>query len=531
MKMGLKAKFMLIVLIPMTILCVGISLIASNFAEEALIRANEVQLRLAVGGYMTADESVYNDNVNVYVNQGVDITIFEGDTRIASSIAGSVGTKASDAVKAEVLDKHQDYFSTNVDVNGQKYFGYYMPTETGMVFAGKPQADVQSVVNQLQTAIVLMGVAFLLVAGAIVYIIVSRVCKTILSVSDTVNQVANGDLTGSTVPIKGHDEVAKMDGFVKKMLKNLNGVVSNINVVGGNVTGAAENLKDTASSTLMASREIAKAIEEVAAGSTQMSQVVSDVNSSVTQVQAGSGDIQRAIVNIVECSERMTVNCNSMKEKIESVNVSSENMTDSVKSIADKIKATNDVIAQMVDIVKSIDEIASQTKLLSLNASIEASRAGESGRGFSVVAGSIRDLSEKTSEDLSSIKAIIEDITADFKECAESIEEVVVNNDSNIKGIADVIRSFESVNEDIVETSRRVEEIDRAIENTVREIEHISMEVEKLEETSESNAAATEEVNAAVEELTALMHDVESNAVSMTDQAESLSKSIGSFKV
>ena len=370
MKIGLKGKFLIIVLVPMTVLCVGISLVASYFAEQALINANRLQLTLALNGYVAACGTGYSDQVDMFVNQGVDITVFEGDTRIASSIKGAVGTKASEAVIDEVLNKHQEYFSTNANVNGESYFGYYLPTETGMVFSGKPKADVQSVMDQLQMAIIIMGIIFLIVAAVIVYIIVSRVCKTIISVSDTVNQVASGDLTGSTIPIKGHDEVAKMDGFVKKMLKNLNGVVSNINVVGGNVSGAAENLKNTASSTLQASKEIAKAVEDVAVGSTQMAQVVSDVNSSVTMVQSSSNDIQKSIVNIVECSERMTVNCNSMKEKIESVNVSSENMTESVKNIADKIKATNEVIAQMVDIVKSIDEIASQTKLLSLNAYI-----------------------------------------------------------------------------------------------------------------------------------------------------------------
>lgn len=531
MKIGLKTKFMMIVLVPMTVLTIGICLVASYFAEQALINENRTQLKIAVDGYIAAYGTGYSEQVGLFQGQGVDVTVFEGDTRIASSIAGSVGTKASAKVIEEVLNKQQEYFSPNVDVNGQSYYGYYVPTEVGMVFAGKPQVEVQENLNKLQLATILMGLGFLVVASLIVYFIVGRVCKTIISVSETVNQVADGDLTGSTVPIKGFDEVAKMDGSVKKMLKNLNGVVSNINTVGGNVSGAAEMLKHTAGSTLKASKEIAKAVEEVAVGSSRMSQVVSDVNTSVTLVQESSSDIQKSIVNIVEYSGRMTTNCNSMKEKIESVNVSSEDMTESVRSIADKIKETNEVIAKMVDIVKSIDEIASQTKLLSLNASIEASRAGESGRGFAVVAGSIRDLSEKTSEDLASIKAIIDAITADFKECAESIEEVVVNNDNNIQGIADVILSFESVNEDIVETGRRVAEIDRAIENTVREIDHITTEIEKLEVTAESNAASTEEVNAAVEELTALMHDVESNAVSMNDQAESLTTSIKSFKV
>ncbi len=531
MKINLKAKLMSLALLPMIILCIIVGLIAVSVAKQALQQANEIQLKIAVEGYQAMEMSEYKDHVDEYQPQGVDITIFEGDTRVASSIDGVIGTKASEAVIETVLKGGSDYFSPDADVNGESYYGYYIPIEGGMLFAGKPRADVQRTMDALLLTIFGLGAGFLAAAAVITYIIAGRISKTILTVSETVSQVANGDLTGSTVPMKGFDEVAKMDGSVKRMLGNLNGVVSNINTVGGSVHGTAENLKDTASSTLLASKDIAKAIEEVAMGSTQMAQVVSDVNASVTLVQESSGDIQRSILNIVDCSGRLTTNCNSMKEKIESVNLSSENMTESVKNIASKIKSTNEVIAQMVDIVKSIDEIASQTKLLSLNASIEASRAGESGRGFSVVAGSIRDLSEKTSEDLASIKMIIDDITADFKECADSIEEVVNNNDSNIRGIADVIQSFESVNEDIMETGQRVAEIDRSIENTVREIDNITAEVMKLEDTSESNAAATEEVNAAVEELTALMHDVESNAISMTEQAENLKHCIQSFKI
>lgn len=524
MKIGLRGKLLFLVLLPVIILGLVISVVSTTLVEKALVSANENQLKIAVEGFLNA-------SVNSYADMDVDITIFEGDTRVESSIEGSVGTKASDEVIEEVLNRGQVYFSTNVNVNGMKYYGYYVPTEGGMVFAGKPQQDVQENLNQIIYTILISGLCLLLVVAVIAYIVAWRIAQTIVGVSKTVHQVAEGDLTGNTVPIKGHDEVAKMDRSVKKMLSNLNTVVSDINSIGNTVSGTADTLKDTAASTLNASEEISRAIEEVAAGSTQIAQVVNEVNASVNTVKENSSGIQSSVVNIIHCSERLTSNCGSMKDKIEHVNQSSADMTQSVKEIATKIRETNEVIGQMTDIVKSIDEIASQTKLLSLNASIEASRAGESGRGFSVVAGSIRDLSEKTSEDLASIKEIIGNITRDFKECADSIENVVTHNDNNIKGIAEVISSFENVNIDIQETGRRVDEIDQAIINTVREIENVSNEVVRLGDTSEANAAASEEINASVEELTALMHDVEENAVSMSQQADNLAKSMRNFKI
>ena len=524
MRMGLKAKLIALVLIPLTLLGVIVGVFSTILAKESLIEANRSQLTIALNGYMS-------DDINAFKDMDVDITVFEGDTRVESSIEGAVGTKASEEVVEAVIGQGKEYFSTNVNVNGMSYYGYYVPVEGGMVFAGKPQADVQETLNKLMLSILGMAIGILLVSTIVVYLVAGRIARTILRVSETVTQVAEGDLTGDSVPMKGFDEVAKMDGHVKKMLTNLHDVVTNINSVSLSVHGTAETLKETAVSTLSASKEIATAIEEVANGSTQMAQVVSDVNNSVNLVQESSSDIQHSVTNIVDCSGRLGESGVSMQEKIESVSESSESMTESVRSIAEKIKATNEVIAQMVDIVKSIDEIASQTKLLSLNASIEASRAGESGRGFSVVAGSIRDLSEKTSEDLSSIKVIIENITYDFKECADCIEDVVANNDNNIKGIREVIKSFESVNADIEEIGVRVAEIDKAVENTVREISNISDEVEKLGDTSESNAAAAEEISASVEELTDLMHDVQANAVEVAGHAESLKNSMQVFKV
>lgn len=526
MKLGLKGKLMALTMIPLVILCISVTVCSMKLADRALIQANETQLKAAVKGHTGEDI-----DVNAYKELDIDFTVFEGDTRVESSIEGVVGTKASPEVVEAVLEQGQDYFSEDADVNGKGYFAYYIPTERGMLFAGKPHDLVIHNLRTLGLAIGLFGAAILAVACVICYVIVSRISRTIIRVSDTINLVANGDLTGSTEPMRGFDEVAKMDRSVKQMLGNLNSVVTDINTVGGSVYRTAETLKDTAGSTLSASKEIAKAIEEVATGSTEMAQVVSTVNNSVNTMNEHSICIQQSVENIVDCSGRLTTNCGSMKEKIQAVNSSNESMTTSVSNIAEKINETNQVIDQMVHIVQSIDEIASQTKLLSLNASIEAARAGESGRGFSVVAESIRDLSENTSDDLASIKTIIDNIMTDFKECQDSIEEVVTNNARNIQGIAEVIQSFENVNEDIAETSRRVMEIEAAMEKNVEEISNINLQVERLGATSESNAAASEEVNAAVEELTALMHDVQTNAVDMTGQAESLTRSMQIFKV
>lgn len=206
-------------------------------------------------------------------------------------------------------------------------------------------------------------------------------------------------------------------------------------------------------------------------------------------------------------------------------------MSASVVGIKDKIDATNRVIANMSEILSSIEDIASQTNLLSLNASIEAARAGEMGKGFSVVADSIRTLSENTAKELVGIKEIISNITEDFKECADSIDVVVQNNSESMKGITEVITSFKQVDEAIKNTSTQVDAISRAVSETQEQMRSISEEVAVLGDVSESNAAASQEVNASIEELTALMHSVDQSTVSLTHEAESLMEELAIFKL
>ena len=184
----------------------------------------------------------------------------------------------------------------------------------------------------------------------------------------------------------------------------------------------------------------------------------------------------------------------------------------------------------MADILETIEDIASQTKLLSLNASIEAARAGEFGKGFSVVADNIRTLASNTADELISIKEIISAITEDFTECINYTGVVVQNNKVNHQNITEVIKIFDTVNKAIQNTSQQVEIISKAINESNIQVDKIADEVIVLSDAAEGNAAASEEVNASVQELTALMHNVEHSTDTLSSQADALIDSLNIFK-
>lgn len=521
--MKLKQKLLLLVIIPLVLIGFSVAFISAYLAKESLEQGVETQLAVACQGY--------SGDVYAFKEQEIDITVFEGDTRAVSSIDGVVGTKASDEVIKQTLQNKQVYFSENANVNGEPYFGYYIPTEGGMLFAGKPKADVQASVNALRSVIMIFAVIAIIVAGIIAFIISGQIAKLIVNVSTMVHSVAEGDLTCKVEDIKGRDEVIAMNNSVKTMIGNLRDVLSKTLSVSQDVLNSSEDLRDTSNSTLHACEEIAKAIEDVAQNNTSQAGIASDITAGIGVMQEKSSDILSSVSDIEEYSASLVENCNDMRNKITATQKNSSMMSESVISIKDKIDETNKVIAKMSEILAGIEDIASQTKLLSLNASIEAARAGEFGKGFSVVADNIRTLSENTGQELVSIKEIISNIERDFKECADSIDIAVKNNEESSRSITEVISSFEAVDSAIQDTTRQVELISVAVGATNEQLSSLSGDIMTLGEVSESNAAASEQVNASVEELTALMGTVDESTSTLAHEADTLKEALGIFKL
>lgn len=522
--MKLKYKLILLILVPIVALGVCISVVSCYLAEEALVRSSEIQLQVAVEGYSDGDD------INCYEDMGIDITVFEGDTRVLSSIAGAVGTKASDEVIRRVLNGGQSYFSEHVVVNGLDYFGYYLPTEGGMIFAGKPKAEAEAVIRQLILGVVIVSAVMILIVTLVAYLVVRKLAVSVVRASETVTRVADGDLSCEVLDVRGRDEIAAMNFHVKGMVQNLKDMVTKTSHVSEGIQSSVSELQSTSASTLNASEEIAKAIEDVAYNNTKQAGIATDISHSLDIMQQMSSDITVSVQDIESCSSQLTENCNVMRAKIETTQESSELMSESVINIKEKIDATNEVIAKMSDILESIEDIAAETKLLSLNASIEAARAGDAGRGFAVVADSINRLSDNTANELVSIKDIISKITLDFRECAVSIKDVVQNNTENMQGIAEVIESFRNVDTAIQNTSGQVDIISRAVIETIGQLTEMAKEVDVLGTMSENNAAASEEVNASVEELTTLMGAVDKSTADLSSEADYLMEALSVFK-
>lgn len=134
--MKFKQKILLLVIIPLIFLGTVLAILTTYISSDSKVKDNLKMLEIAVDGF--------NGDVNAFKGDDIDITVFEGDTRVESSIEGAVGTKATEEVIQIVLKEGKEYQTRDVLVNGVDYMGYYRPIEGGMLFAGRPKAEITS---------------------------------------------------------------------------------------------------------------------------------------------------------------------------------------------------------------------------------------------------------------------------------------------------------------------------------------------------------------------------------------------------
>lgn len=393
--------------------------------------------------------------------------------------------------------------------------------------------QIGQIFNQSLGLMAGMAAIFAVIIAIVAYILIKKIILVIDKVKVQLTRVAQGDLTG------------KLEGRISQRNDELGAMVRNTNIAMDSFRSSMLSVKDTtdaveSGSTDMkektenavnANEQVATAIGNVAAEVSQQASAVDQMIENVASLADAGKAVSTAVEEALQYMKQLDGNSADMKAKMESMSEESAHMDVNVQEISEKIDVTSKGIQEMETILGSIEEIASETNLLALNASIEAARAGDAGRGFAVVADSIKGLSENTSNELENIRKIISTLVENFKECEKCIELVVKSNQSSTESTKDVIESFRIINNDVVSTNEKLTVVHETDEKMMKDIMEIDSQVKVIGQAAESNAAATQEITASSEELTALLTNISSTCNSMTGYADNLVKDMNQFKV
>lgn len=486
------------------------------------------------------DYDGYANNLSDVKLEGMDsayMYVVQNDgTMLYHPTKEKVGQPVENAVIKGVVQQIQDGKKPGTtvveyDFNGTtKYSAYTILNNENILVLTADESEALAGITTVTGIAIGISMVVMLLTIIITFIMGRRLMQPLVKVSTIIEDVANGNIDADFSVVKeSNDEIGLIIEKMKELTQSLGSIVGKIRNSSDTMSSNSYELNDTSSQTLAANNEISKAVEDVAEGSTGMAASISNINENLLEMSNETKDINESVNEIRNQTTAVQDSSKIMNDKIKSMQDSSRKMDDGISAISKRIETVNTTVDKVSNIVSVIEEISSETNLLSLNASIEAARAGDAGKGFAVVAQEIRVLSDNTNTELENIKQIISSLVEECRYCVQASGTIVEDNAKQKEEIKAVLDEFGSLDEQIQKTAEKADEIEELVTAMIELNDDITKSSNSLTDVSAANAAATEEMNANIEELNAMMHGVSEMAGHMNNESDGLKEALSFF--
>ncbi|KJR45570.1 Methyl-accepting chemotaxis protein [Desulfosporosinus sp. I2] len=515
-------------------LALGKLIIDKSFPGEWSIKDNKLYK-----GENVINDTTIVDQIGELANDNV--TIFQGNTRIATNVKKADGTRAVGTTVApeveQVTLKEGKTYTGEAVVVGVINQTIYEPIKDkqgniiGMMFIGVPSSLINMLVERLTTQIIIFILIELLIAAVLIWVIVSRSLRRLHNIVKAADQVAQGNMSIESLNSIEKDEFGQLSRSFNTMSLNLRNLVQRVYDSSEQVAESSRDMLKITEQSSEASTQIALSIEKVATGSeSQVSTIAETANAieqlsaRTQQVAASSNDIALLTARTAQTTDKGQEAINKVIMQMDSINQKTGQVQQSVQKLAE----SSDQISEIINVITGITE---QTNLLALNAAIEAARAGEQGRGFAVVADEVRKLAEQSKEAAQQIALLIQ-------ANGENIHEAVMAMDSEIKdvqagiGIVDTAgKSFLEITELVLQVSNQLQEISATTQEMASGTEQLVSSIQDIDRISQVTAQQTQTVSAAIEEQTASLEQINISSNGLVAMVNDLQKNLSTFKL
>lgn len=302
-----------------------------------------------------------------------------------------------------------------------------------------------------------------------------------------IERVAEGDLSARLTLHEG-------DYLMTTLGHNLNIMVERLGEMTLQIREATENIAVAAAEILAATQQQAGGASEQSAAVAQTSITIDQVKTIVEQSFAKARLVAEQAQQTREISK---VGQQTVVDTVDGM----RQIKDQVESIAGNILALSEQTQQIGEIIATVNEIASQSKLLALNASVEAARAGEHGKGFAVVAVEVRNLAEQSRHATGQIKAILSKIQQATNRTVMSTEEGTKGVDSGVALTAQAGAAIQQLTESITASASAAQQIVASAQQQAVGVEQIALAIENINQATLQNIASTRQAEKAAEDL------------------------------
>ncbi|WP_353635225.1 methyl-accepting chemotaxis protein [Halobacterium sp. NMX12-1] len=446
--------------------------------------------------------------------QRADIPATDRDDEIAGLVASFQWMQANLATASRQADAlaRQDFEDTALDADVPGRFGESMATMADSLQSHTEQLEAKQAELERQS---------------------EQLERLVDALSAATDAARNGDLTALLDP-DDLDVAAEHRAVVEDfndLLRTLGDTIADIQSFSEDVLEVSAETESRVEEVAEHSAEVSASVDEIAAGANQQTNRLNDIAAEMDTVSATVEEIAASADDVAATAQAAADRGEDGRAEVEDTIEALRGLREQSQAVADTVEELAAEVDRIDGITELIDDIAEETNMLALNASIEAARTGEDGDGFAVVADEVKGLAEETREQAADISELVETVTQRAEDASTAIAEVDAEVERKIDRAEGVLRDFDAIVDEVANVNHSVQEISEATDEGAQSVTDAVGMVDEIASVSEETAAEADTVAASASEQTEATDEVADRMDDLAGRTEELAALLDEFDV
>ena len=383
-------------------------------------------------------------------------------------------------------------------IDGKREYVRVQPYSDGkgldfLVVVVVPEADFMEEINASNWTTLWLCLLALVVAIAISILISNWIANPILRIAQASEELAAGNFEQQVAPSQVI-EIARLANSFNKMTKQLKDSFEKLN----SIISQADRVGNQIGSS---SSQIATTNKELEATAAQQAAFTNQVKATAYQIAANSGQLVKTMENIAQTATSTALTASHGQKNLTEMADAMDRLAEATNSIASRLATMNEKALNITNVVMAIGKVADQTNLLSLNAAIEAEKAGEAGTGFAVVAREVRRLADNSAAASQEIEDMVKDIQSSISQGVMEMDKFSQQVRHHVEVVGRISQQIAQVINQVQSLTPEFEQVSHSMEEQFEGAQQISGAISQLSESSRQTVASLQETNQVLDQL------------------------------